>query len=81
MAPVPPVAVDVSVRVVPEHTGGEFDPILFIATADAGCVIFWIVVIVQPFASVTVMVYEPDVSPVNTPFDAPVVFTVGPAIT
>ena len=35
----------------------------------------------QLLASVTVMVYDPAVSPVNNPDDAPVVFTVGPEIT
>jgi hypothetical protein len=40
-----------------------------------------VVVVVQLFASFTVMVYAPAVRPVNIPDDAPVVFTVGPAIT
>ena len=80
MVPVPPVAVVVRVSEVPEQTGGEFEPILLIVTGLTGWDTVWVVVTVQPLASVIVMVYEPEVRPVNIPVDAPVVFTVGPAI-
>ena len=52
-----------------------------VAVNAVGCVMVCDVVAVQPLASVMVMVYEPEVRPVKTPLDAPVVFTVGPAIT
>ena len=52
-----------------------------LAVNAGGCVMVSDVVAVQPLASVIVMVYEPEVRPVKIPFDAPVVFTVGPTIT
>ena len=81
MVPVPPVAVVVRVSEVPEQTGGEFEPILLIVTGLAGWETVCVVVTVQPLTSVMVMVYDPVVRLVKIPVDAPVVFTVGPAIT
>ena len=78
--PVPPEAVAERFNVLPEQTG-VFEDIALIVNAADGCVTVCEVVVVHPFASVTVTVYAPAVRPVNIPVDAPVVLTVGPAIT
>ena len=79
IVPVPPEVVAERLKELLVQTG-ELEVILVMVNG-AGSAIVCDVVVVHPLATITVIVYAPSVRPVNIPDDAPVVFTVAPAIT